>query len=109
MVYGMIDKDSYNYITEKFIPVIKSKAARILFNDYKITQQDISGLLGVSQAEISKYMNEKIVSVENFKIKNKDMKSFVKSIVIKDEYNAQRIICKICPKGISKSCSIMIK
>ena len=102
-------KESYDYVAAKFIPVVKSKAATVLFNEYGLTQQSISKMLGVSQAEVSKYLSGKGAKNEDIEINDKDIEAFVQSIVIKDEYNAQRIVCKICPKGASKSCHIMIK
>ncbi|MEM0154477.1 MAG: helix-turn-helix domain-containing protein [Methanothrix sp.] len=102
-------KDSYDYVATKFIPVVKSRAAMVLFNQYGLTQQSISKMLGVSQAEVSKYLSGKGAKAGDIEINNKDIEAFAQSIVIKDEYNAQKIVCSICPKGASKSCSIMIK
>ena len=81
----------------------------VLFSEYGLTQQSISKMLGVSQAEVSKYLSGKGTKDEGIKISDRDIEAFAQSIVIKDEYNAQKIVCGICPKGASKSCHIMIK
>jgi predicted transcriptional regulator len=110
MVFGMISKkESYDYVAAKFIPIVRSKAAMVLFSEYGLTQQSISKMLGVSQAEVSKYLSGKGTKDEGIKISDRDIEAFAQSIVIKDEYNAQKIVCGICPKGASKSCHIMIK
>ena len=110
MVFGMSSKKkSYDYVAAKFIPVVKSKAAMVLFNEYGLTQQSISKMLGVSQAEVSKYLSGKGARGDGIKVSDRNIEAFAHSVVVKDEYNAQRIVCSICPKGASKSCRIMIK
>jgi predicted transcriptional regulator len=111
MVFGMIDnKNSYDYVAYKFIPQLKARAAMVLFNKYRLTQQNISKMLGVSQAEVSKYLKRgNSIGYSKIKIKNKDIDAFAKSIIMKNEYDAQKAVCKICPKGSNKSCYIMIK
>ncbi len=112
MVYGMNNNtNSYDYVAAKFLPVLKARTAVLLFNKYKLTQQSIAKMLGVSQAEISKYLNRQdfIPKSAIADIDDDDIEEFTKSMVINDEYNAQRIVCRICPKGVSNSCNIMIK
>ena len=102
-------KESYDYVAAKFIPIVRSKAAMVLFSEYGLTQQSISKMLGVSQAEVSKYLSGKGAKDNGIRISDRDIEAFAHSIVIKDEYNAQKIVCGICPKGASKSCHIMIR
>ncbi|MCL5680286.1 MAG: hypothetical protein M1465_03030 [Candidatus Marsarchaeota archaeon] len=103
-------KTSYDYVADKFIPFIKAKTAAVLSSKYGLTQQSISKMLGVSQAEISKYLKRSdLGSYSAIKIKKKDIDAFAKSVMMKNEYDAQKVICGICPKGANKSCYIMIK
>ncbi|MCL4404494.1 MAG: helix-turn-helix domain-containing protein [Candidatus Marsarchaeota archaeon] len=104
------EENGYDYVAMKFIPIVKARTAWVLFSKYGLTQQAISKMVGVSQAEVSKYLNKRpMPESDGIKIKDSDIESFAKSVLINDEYNAQRVICKICPKGVEKSCSIMIR
>lgn len=44
--------------SRRLIPRIKSLLVSILYHEYRLTQLQISQLLGVSQSSVSRYLNE---------------------------------------------------
>ncbi len=101
---------SYGTVTNKFLPVLRGSAANLLASKYGITQSQIAKILGVTQAEVSKYLNnpEKFDAIK-YSIDPEGIDSFAKAIMKGDDYNSQRIMCKLCPKNTDKSCAIRIK
>ncbi|MEM0092829.1 MAG: winged helix-turn-helix transcriptional regulator [Thermofilum sp.] len=45
-------------VSRRLIPRIKSLLVNILYHEYRLTQLQISQLLGVSQSSVSRYLNE---------------------------------------------------
>ncbi|MCL5404917.1 MAG: hypothetical protein M1125_03740 [Candidatus Marsarchaeota archaeon] len=100
----------YDYVLRKFLPEIKSRAADVLFHKYNMTQTKIASMLGISQAEVSKYIsNPKNFISNEGKVSDKDINDFVRSIMLNDSYKAQKVVCRLCPRGEANECSIMIR
>ncbi|EET89629.1 MAG: hypothetical protein LVQ97_01680 [Candidatus Micrarchaeales archaeon] len=102
--------NEYNYVTKTFLPALKSRVAKLLYLEYDFNQQEIAGLLDITQAEVSKYLSNKNsyskIPIKFDKIK---LEELAKNIKNKNEYRAQKMICSICPKGSKSKCMIMIR
>jgi predicted transcriptional regulator len=102
--------NEYNYVTKTFLPALKSRVAKLLYLKYKFNQQEIAGLLDITQAEVSKYLSDKnAYSKSSIKFDEMKLEELAKNIKNKKEYRAQKLICSICPKGSKSECIIMIR
>ncbi len=45
-------------VSRRFLPRVKSLLVGILYREYRLTQLQISSLLGISQSSVSRYLNE---------------------------------------------------
>ena len=74
--------------------------------NYGLNQDRIAEMLGVSQAEISKYLSG-ISPKRKLEIDENQVRKFVESRMVGDELESQRKLCAACPKGAETSCLIM--
>lgn len=84
---------------EIILPAIRASAIKIMANNYNLTQQKIALLLSLTQAAVSKYINnkystkiKKIESTFNKKIIN----TFVEYKIKGQNKKAKQILCKLC-------------
>jgi predicted transcriptional regulator len=102
----------YESVMKEFMPAIKAGIAKELSKKYGLTQIEISKKLGVTQAEVSKYLagiySDKLKKFEAG-ISAKSIESITKNVVEKNDYDAQKEICKVCNKSFHFDCSLMIK
>lgn len=84
---------------EIILPSIRASATKIMTKKYKLTQQKIAALLGLTQAAVSKYINNKY-SIKIKKIEDtldkKTLSEFVKYKIKGQNKKAKQIICKFC-------------
>ncbi len=102
----------YEIALNRFMPAFKAKAASMLVTRQKMSQQEAAGLLELTQASISKYINRaysKEVKDNITKIQDSIVEEFVVNIVNSRSTAAQRAMCKACQNYHRFSCSIMVK
>ncbi len=101
----------YESILKGFLPVLRSRIAAELNVNYGLRQTEIAKLLEITQAEVSKYLNGEQPKNDGFTIllSNARVKKIAKLILEHNDYEAQRIACRLCPKGSVSNCAIMIK
>ncbi len=91
-----------------YLPTIRSMSARMMREKYKMDQKSIAAILGVSQAEVSKYLNliqPKIM----LNVDSRVISRFIHYTMKEQHTNAQKVVCAACPKGAALSCSLMVK
>ncbi|MCL5433557.1 MAG: hypothetical protein M1538_01080 [Candidatus Marsarchaeota archaeon] len=104
----MIEDD----IIKEFIPAFKASCAKILYKDYKMNQKDIASILNITQPAIHKYLknkySSKIRNIENH-IEKDNVINFIENTLKKNQYEAQRYVCKECSRIIHIECVLKIK
>ncbi|MGC8547451.1 MAG: helix-turn-helix domain-containing protein [Candidatus Micrarchaeia archaeon] len=93
----------YELANNEIIPVIRLELANELRNRYKLKQQQIAKKLEITQAEVSKYINQKSASlskkIEKLKEKleaNRDLiNNYAELLTKRDEGSS---ICELCQK-----------
>lgn len=95
-------------VMSTYLPTIRSRSARIMRDRYKMSQKSIAEALGVSQAEVSKYLNH-IQPKTELDVDNNVISKFIHYMISGQEEKAQKVVCAACPKGATLSCSLMIK
>ncbi|MCL4381070.1 MAG: helix-turn-helix domain-containing protein [Candidatus Marsarchaeota archaeon] len=87
---------------EELLPAVRASATKVMANRYGLKQEDVATLLGLTQAAVSKYLNdkysEKIKSTEN-KFDKKILNKLVKYMVMGESQKARETICEICRKS----------
>jgi predicted transcriptional regulator len=99
--------EDYDKVLKRFMPAFRSSAARIMAKEYGMTQQRSAVLLGVTQAAISKYINEGQKRYPDVKIDAKAVKAFVEKVNAKDLKGGQRLMCKMCQDNVKFDCALM--
>ncbi len=99
--------EEYDKVMKKFMPAFKSSAANIMAKEYGMTQQRAAVLLGVTQAAISKYINEGQKHYPGVKIDSKVVKEFVERVSVKDMKGGQKLMCKMCQDNVKFDCALM--
>ncbi|MHA1836200.1 MAG: transcriptional regulator [Candidatus Odinarchaeia archaeon] len=89
----------------KFLyPIVRAKLSRILVNKYHLTQMEIAEKLGITQAAVSQYVNEKRgahlkdLPPKVKKLINNMLNDFI-SKWRKEDITGERVqeaVCKIC-------------
>ncbi len=97
----------YDKVLKKFMPAFKSSAANVMAKEYGMTQQRAAVLLGVTQAAISKYINEGQKRYPDMKINSRIVKEFVKRVNVKDMEGGQKLMCKMCQDNVKFDCAFM--
>lgn len=89
--------------------MIKASAAVMMVNEYKLKQQRVAELLGITQAAVSKYING-YVAVSGKKLDADLVRGFVSNLVGGDKIGAQRYKCMLC-QAYDKNfdCGLMVK
>jgi predicted transcriptional regulator len=100
--------EDYDKVLKRFMPAFKSSAANIMAKEYGMTQQRAAVLLGVTQAAISKYINEGQKCYPGVKIDEKVVKAFVERVNVKDLKGGQRLMCKMCQDNVKFNCAFMV-
>ncbi|MCL5117564.1 MAG: hypothetical protein M1124_01920 [Candidatus Marsarchaeota archaeon] len=84
---------------EELLPAVRAGATKVMTNKYRLKQEEVAMLLGLTQAAVSKYINDKYSE----KIKNiergfdkKILDKLVRYMVMGDAGKARKTICKIC-------------
>lgn len=101
----------YESILKGFLPVLRSRIAVELNTRYGLKQTEIAALLEVTQAEVSKYLNGTQPKGGRFtmQLDDAEVKKMAKLVLERNDYEAQKVACRLCPKGSVSKCSIMIK
>ena len=103
---------NYEIALGEFMPAFRAKVAKLMVNKYGISQQKTAGLLEITQASISKYVNDhysKIVEGIQAEINDDAADAFIKEVVVNHERAAQRHMCKACQRYHKFDCVIMVK
>ena len=99
----------YEIFLKQFLPKLRSDSAKLLNEKYKLNQMEIASKLGITQAEISKYLNHINTDAISYKIKKKDVQEFVTNLINENELQAQKVVCRICPVNSKTVCSFKIE
>ncbi len=102
-------RTEYEEVVKSFMPALRGSVARAMASRYGIKQVDIAALLGVTQAEISKYVNGKQPKANGVSFDQGEIDALIGQLIKRHSRAAQRIVCGMCPKGESMSCSLMVK
>lgn len=89
------------------LPGLRQELARSMIKDYNLTQVQVAGKLGITEAAVSQYLSKKRGNLAmNKNIKN-EIKKSAEQIVKGDDMAIARELCRIC--GIVKESEIMPK
>ncbi len=102
----------YEHMIKEFMPSLRASAARIMYDEKKIKQEDIARFLGITQAAVSKYLSGRYSStVKQFELRlnEKEVRMFVDKITASKAYESQKVVCKMCARNLSFECSLMVK
>ena len=102
-------RNSYYAVFRGFMPALKGNLARIMAVKYGLRQVEIAKLVGVTQAEISKYVSGKQPKYSAVAFDQKKIDMIIRNMLEHKEHEAQRVVCSMCPKGASLSCSLMTR
>ncbi|ASI14109.1 XRE family transcriptional regulator [Candidatus Mancarchaeum acidiphilum] len=98
----------YEIFLKKFLPSFRSALAIKMNEKFNIKESDIAKELGVTQAEVSKYLNRLNVVSPSYKIDDSDIESIAALMIAGDSANAQKQVCRICPVGSNVKCTFKI-
>jgi hypothetical protein len=102
----------YEHMIKEFMPSLRAKAAKIMYDERKLRQEDIARFLGITQAAVSKYLSGKYsdtVKVFESTLKKSEVEVFVDRMVADRPYESQKVVCKMCARNLSFDCNLMIK
>ena len=99
---------NYDRVLKEITPLIKASAARMMVNEYKLKQQRIAQLLGITQAAVSKYVNSDAKNAGR-KLDSNVVKGFVDGLLHGDKLGAQRYKCMLCQAYETFDCSLIVK
>ena len=102
-------RTEYEEVVKGFMPALRGVVARTMADQYGVRQVEIASLIGVTQAEVSKYINGKQPKANGFKFDKDKIDMLVDSLLKKHRRVAQRVVCGMCPKGAARSCALMMK
>ncbi len=87
---------------EELLPAIRASITKILIKKYKLKEERVAVMLGLTQAAISKYLNndysKKVKNIES-KFNKNMVNELVKNIIEGRKNKANTIVCKICKKS----------
>ncbi len=98
----------YEVFLKKFLPSFRSALAIKMNEKFNMKESEIAEELGVTQAQISKYLNKLNVKTPLYKIKDSDIESIASLMVAGNLADAQKQICSICPVGSNTKCTIKV-
>jgi len=95
----------------EMLPSIRAEVARILKEKYKLSQNEIAKILGVTQASISYYLNElRGRRRVEYKELNNLCESLIKNLISAEEFRIKlnKIACEIANRmyKIEKPCNL---
>lgn len=102
----------YDDVIKKLMPAIRASVAKEFADRYHMTQTEISKKLGVTQAEVSKYlkgMYSDSLKKKEAGIPKSAIQEIAKDIAEDRDHDAQREICKLCGKNSDFDCTLRIK
>lgn len=102
----------YEAMLKDFLPALRASSAKILAGRYETGQGRTAELLGITQAAVSKYVNGKYSArVKELErgLPQGDVERFIEMLIKGDEYEAQRVVCRMCSRNLSFKCGLMIK
>lgn len=102
-------RTEYEEVVKGFMPALRGVVARAMANEYNIRQVEIASLIGVTQAEVSKYINGKQPKANRLKFDKGKIDALVGSLLKRHSRAAQKVVCSMCPKGSAHSCTLMAK
>ncbi len=102
-------RTEYEEVVKSFMPALRGTVARVMAREYGIRQVDIAALIGVTQAEVSKYINSKQPKANGFMFDKGKVDALVSSLLKKHNRAAQKVVCGMCPKGAALECALMTK
>ncbi len=109
---GECMKTDYEIALGEFVPAFRAKAAKLMISKYGISQQKAAEMLKVTQASVSKYVNDhysKSVKGIETDISDSAADTFIKELISGKEKEAQRNVCKACQGHHKFDCIIMVK
>ncbi|MDE1856502.1 MAG: hypothetical protein KGH98_00280 [Candidatus Micrarchaeota archaeon] len=103
---------NYERVLKEFLPAFKAGAAKAMVREYKLSQQESASILGITQAAISKYLNNsysaKIKRIESG-LDKRMIRRFVEERMNGSRRGAQRIACDMCQLYHEFDCSLRVK
>ena len=91
--------NGYELASKEVVPAARLAIAKALKERYNLTESNIANILGVAQAAVSKYLNDKYsISVEEMyeKIDRSKIDAYIEKIAHGDELKLKQCICSIC-------------
>lgn len=91
--------NGYEKASKQVVPAVRLAIAKALKERYDMTESNIAEILGVAQAAVSKYINDKYsVSVEEMfkKVDSSKIDAYLDRIAKGDEKMLKECICSIC-------------
>ncbi len=105
-------RTEYENMVREFLPALRASAARKMQREYNLNQVKIASLLGTTQAAVSKYLSRSyspgVKKIEKT-LDDAEVSEFIKAMMAKKGYEAQRTVCKMCARNLSFKCGLMIK
>lgn len=103
---------NYEIALGEFMPAFRAKVAKLMVSQYGISQQRTAEMLEVTQASISKYVNDRyseLVKGAEAGINDGMAYAFIEEVLGSHGRDAQRHMCKACQKYHKFDCTIMVK
>jgi predicted transcriptional regulator len=91
--------NGYEVASKEVVPAARLAIAKTLKERYNMTESSIADILGVAQAAVSKYVNDKCsASVEEMykKIDRAKIDAYIDRIAKGDQAKLKQCICSIC-------------
>ncbi len=91
--------NGYERASEEVIPAVRVAIARALKEEYGMSESRIAEILGVAQAAVSKYLNNKCsASVERLcgRIGDSDLSPYMAAIAKGDKAKLRECVCSLC-------------
>ncbi len=105
-------RTEYENMVKEFLPALRASAAKMMANEYHMTQLKIAESLKTTQAAVSKYLSGqysgRVKSVED-SFDKKEVGEFVRQVLSGNNFDAQKMVCRMCSRNLSFRCGLMIK
>ncbi len=105
-------RTEYENMVKEFLPALRAGAAKKLVGEYGVSQMEAARMLQTTQAAVSKYLNgrysAKVKALES-SFREGEVEEFVKDLMAGDEYDAQKIVCRMCSRGLSFECGLKVR
>jgi len=102
---------TYERASTELLPIIRMELAKELSSKYKLKQERIATLLGVTQAAVSKYLNDKSSAIKKKADSirsaiNANATAFHAYAGMLAKNDNKNVICELCQKLGNFSCQI---